>query len=156
MYLNTLICLEENVAGYGKSNKGPSGHITIMSPGIIKCYVQNLRNLPKEYTVYLISKNENKAVRLGNINAEDTNKQTTWKVDLDNLQGSRLKGKDIDCAAVVVEGNTDEMVVTKCLRRNESSDKCFSMDTAPIPSNSMITTFLYSFVSNLSNSGNVV
>ena len=106
MYLNTLICLEENVAGYGKSNKGPSGHITIMSPGIIKCYVQNLRNLPKEYTVYLISKNENKAVRLGNINAEDTNKQTTWKVDLDNLQGSRLKGKDIDCAAVVVEGDT--------------------------------------------------
>ena len=106
MYLNTLICLEENVAGYGKSNKGPSGHITIMSPGIIKCYVQNLRNLPKEYTVYLISKNENKAVRLGNINAEDTNKQTTWKVDLDNLQGSRLKGKDIDCAAIVVEGDT--------------------------------------------------
>lgn len=106
MYLNTLICLEENVAGYGKSNKNPSGHVTIMSPGIIKCYVQNLRDIPGEYTVYLISKSQNKAIRLGNLNTEDGNKQTTWKVDLDNLEGTGVKGKDIDCVAIVVEGES--------------------------------------------------
>ena len=106
MYLNTLICLEENVAGYGKNSAKPSGHITIMSPGVVKCYVQNLRQLPKEYTVYLISKNQNKAVRIGSINPECMNKQTTWKVDLNNLQGTGVKGKDIDSAAIVVEGNS--------------------------------------------------
>lgn len=106
MYLNTLICLEENVAGYGKNNGKPSGHITIMSPGVVKCYIQNLRQLPKEYTVYLISKSQNKAVRVGNINPECMNKQTTWKVDLNNLQGTGVKGRDIDSAAVVVEGNS--------------------------------------------------
>lgn len=115
MYLNTLICLEENVTGYGKNGAKATGHITITSPGIVKCYVQNLRQLPKEYTVYLISKNQNKAVRLGCINVCEENKQTTWKVDLNNLKGTGLKGTDIDSAAVIVEGdsigNTDTVLI---------------------------------------------
>ena len=115
MYLNTLICLEENVGGYGKNGERPTGHITITSPGIVKCYVQNLRQLPKEYTVYLISKNQNKAVRLGNINVCDGNKQVTWKVDLNNINGTGLKGTDIDSAAVICEGdsigNTDTILI---------------------------------------------
>ena len=115
MYLNTLICLEENVTGYGKNGARATGHITITSPGIVKCYVQNLRQLPKEYTVYLISKDQNKAVRLGCINVCDGNKQVTWKVDLNNIKGTGLKGKDIDSAAVIVEGdsigNTDTVLI---------------------------------------------
>ena len=115
MYLNTLICLEENVTGYGKNGARATGHITITSPGIVKCYVQNLRQLPKEYTVYLISKDQNKAVRLGCINVCDGNKQVTWKVDLNNIKGTGLKGKDIDSAAVIVEGdsigNTDTILI---------------------------------------------
>lgn len=115
MYLNTLICLEENVTGYGKNGARATGHITITSPGIVKCYVQNLRQLPKEYTVYLISKDQNKAARLGCINVCDGNKQVTWKVDLNNIKGTGLKGKDIDSAAVIVEGdsigNTDTVLI---------------------------------------------
>ncbi|MDU7537505.1 MAG: hypothetical protein E7K67_10980, partial [Peptostreptococcaceae bacterium] len=113
--MNTLICLEENVTGYGKNGARATGHITITSPGIVKCYVQNLRQLPKEYTVYLISKDQNKAVRLGCINVCDGNKQVTWKVDLNNIKGTGLKGKDIDSAAVIVEGdsigNTDTILI---------------------------------------------
>lgn len=115
MYLNTLICLEENVGGYGKNGERPTGHITITSPGIVKCYVQNLRQLPKEYTVYLMSKNQNKAVRLGDIKVCDGNKQVAWKVDLNNIEGTGLKGTDIDCAAVICEGdsigNTDTILI---------------------------------------------
>lgn len=115
MYLNALICLEENVTGYGKNGARATGHITITSPGIVKCYVQNLRQLPKEYTVYLISKDQNKAVRLGCINVCDGNKQVTWKVDLNNIKGTGLKGKDIDSAAVILEGdsigNTDTILI---------------------------------------------
>ncbi|MBU3810720.1 MAG: hypothetical protein H9893_03605 [Candidatus Niameybacter stercoravium] len=115
MYLNTLICLEENVTGYGKNGARATGHITITSPGIVKCYVQNLRQLPKEYTVYLISKDQNKAARLGCINVCDGNKQVNWKVDLNNIKGTGLKGKDIDSAAIIVEGdsigNTDTVLI---------------------------------------------
>ena len=115
MYLNTLICLEENVGGYGKNGERATGHVTITSPGIVKCYVQNLRQLPKEYTVYLISKDQNKAVRLGGINVCDGNKQVAWKVDLNNINGTGLKGTDIDSAAIICEGdsigNTDTILI---------------------------------------------
>ncbi|MGL5675758.1 MAG: hypothetical protein ACRDDX_05075 [Cellulosilyticaceae bacterium] len=106
MYVNTFICLEENVSGYGKNKKHPSGHVTITSPGVVKCYIQDLEKIAKPYMVYLVSKKMNKAIRLGNINAPEETKQTTWKIDQNNIQGSGVTAKDIDCIVVIVEGET--------------------------------------------------
>ncbi|MGL4797972.1 MAG: hypothetical protein ACRCWY_01040 [Cellulosilyticaceae bacterium] len=106
MYVNTFICLEENVSGYGKNKKHPSGHVTITSPGVVKCYIQDLGKIAKPYMVYLVSKKMNKAIRLGNINCPEETKQTTWKIDQNNIQGSGVTAKDIDCIVVIVEGET--------------------------------------------------
>ncbi|MGL6175261.1 MAG: hypothetical protein ACRC1P_11710 [Cellulosilyticaceae bacterium] len=119
MYLNTLICLEENVGGYGKNQRKPSGHVTISTPGIIKCYVQDLIGLTdKKYVLYVVSKKNSKAIRIGELNDPCQNKQSTWKVAIENIEGSGIDGKDLDAAAVVVEGDvigsTDNVLVGYC------------------------------------------
>lgn len=115
MYLNTFIGLEENVTGYGAKQKRPSGHVTISTPGVIKCYVQDLRPLStKDYVLYAMGKDK-KAVRLGKLNSPSQNKQTLWNIDIDNVNGQNINAKDIDCVAVVIEGesigNTDTIMI---------------------------------------------
>ena len=115
MHLNMLVFLEENISGYGRKNKAPTGHVSITSPGVVKCYVQDLRKGNKDYMMYLISKAANKAIRMGKINNPEVNKQTTWKIDMKNLNNTGIQAKDIDCIALVVEGtntsNTDTIML---------------------------------------------
>lgn len=104
MYLNTFIGLEENVTGYGARQKRPSGHVTITTPGIVKCYVQDLRPLAtKEYILYALGKDK-KAVRLGKLNDPSQNKQTIWNIDIENVNAQNISAKDIDCVAILIEG----------------------------------------------------
>ncbi len=115
MHLNKLIFLEENVSGYGKKDNTPKGHVSITSPGVIKCYVQDLKQQDKDYTMYLISKSANKAIRMGKINNPEMNKQTTWKIDMSNIDNTGIQAKDVDCVALIVEGtntsNTDTVML---------------------------------------------
>ena len=56
MYVNTLISLEENMPTYGINSKRLNGHVTLSSPGIIRCYVQNLNTLDtKQLILYVFS-----------------------------------------------------------------------------------------------------
>ena len=106
MYVNTFICLDENIAGYGMNKKAPTGHVTIMTPGLIRCYVENLVQRGNPYVLYLLSKANNKAVRVGEINPSNKDKETRWKTDIENIFNSGIKGNAIDAAAIVIEGNT--------------------------------------------------
>ncbi len=53
MYVNTLISLQENIPTYGVEGKTVTGHVTISTPGIIKCYVQNLKKQRIEHLNYM-------------------------------------------------------------------------------------------------------
>ncbi|ONI38105.1 hypothetical protein AN639_11545 [Candidatus Epulonipiscium fishelsonii] len=104
MNLNTFINLKENMNGYTQSNKSSSGHIILSMPGRVKLYLDGLKDA--KYVCYLLSKSQNKAVRLGELNLPSKNKQTIWKIDVKNMDGNGLLAQDIDGAAIVVEGNT--------------------------------------------------
>ena len=104
MYVNTLITLQENLATYAVSGKKVTGHVTINSPGIIKCYVQNLKAQENgcKYTFYAFSKAKDKGVRLGELS---THKESKWMVDEKNIKGSGLKLEELDAVAIVAESN---------------------------------------------------
>lgn len=104
MYVNTLITLQENLTTYAVEGKKVSGHVTVNSPGMIKCYVQNLKGqeLGHKYAFYVFSKTHNKAIRLGELGK---NKETHWIVSEKNVEGSGIKLEDLDAAAVVAENN---------------------------------------------------
>lgn len=107
MYLNTFINLEENITGYGRNSKKPSGHTIITMPGMVRLYLQDLKELTgKKYICYALSKKDNKAVRLGEINDPSENKMTNWRIDINNVLGKGVRADNIDCIAVVIEGNT--------------------------------------------------
>ena len=102
MYVNTLITLQENLATYAVNGKKVTGHVTINSPGIIKCYVQNLKSVESgvKYTCFAFSKAQDKGVRLGELG---THKESKWLVEEKNVQGSGLKLEDLDAVAIVAE-----------------------------------------------------
>lgn len=87
---------------YGADGDKVTGHVTIKSPGLIKCYIQNLKK-PKdnmEYIFCLMSKGKNRGVKIGNVGEE---KETRWLVNQNNINGSGLKLEDIDGMAVVMD-----------------------------------------------------
>ena len=102
MYVDTLITLQENLGTYAINGKKVSGHVTINSPGMIKCYIQNLKRLENghEYLCYAFSKSHNKGVKIG---ALSTQKESRWKVNERNIAGSGLNLVDLDAVAIVVE-----------------------------------------------------
>ena len=104
MYVNTLITLQENLSTYGIDGKKVTGHVTITSPGLIKCYVQNLKKQPsgQTYALYAFSKTKDKGVRLGNLGSE---KETKWITNGKNIENSGINIEEIDGVAIVVEDN---------------------------------------------------
>ena len=102
MYVNTLITLQENVSTYGIDGNKVTGHVTLSSPGLIKCYVQNLKKPTSGqlYALYAFSKASNKGVRLGQLGDD---KETKWIVSAKDIEGSGLKLEEIDGVAIVVE-----------------------------------------------------
>ena len=116
MYINTLIGLEENMPTYGINGKKVNGHVSITTPGIIKCYVQNL-NLKgeKALELYAFSSKDDRGVRIGELISPTESKETRWRVDEQDIMNSGLKIKDIDAVAVVKEGdsmrNTDTVLI---------------------------------------------
>ena len=104
MYVDTLITLQENLTTYAVEGKKVTGHVTINSPGMIKCYVQNLKEQQsgKEYAFYAFSKAKDKGVRIGKLGK---NKETKWIVDEKNIQSSGLKLSELDGVAIVSEND---------------------------------------------------
>ena len=102
MYVDTLITLQENLTTYAVDGKKVSGHVTINSPGMIKCYVQNLKGLESghEYMCYAFSKVHNKGVRIGTLS---TQRESRWKVNEKDVAGSGLGLSDLDAVAIVAE-----------------------------------------------------
>ncbi len=102
MYVDTLITLQENLTTYAVDGKKVSGHVTINSPGMIKCYVQNLKGFGSEheYMCYAFSKAHNKGVRIG---ALSTQKESRWRVNEKDVAGSGLSLSDLDAVAIVAE-----------------------------------------------------
>ena len=80
MYVNNLISLQENISTYGIDNSKVTGHVTLSSPGMIKCYVQNLKPSSSNngYVFCVFSKHHNKGIKLGKLL---TQKETKWLVD---------------------------------------------------------------------------
>ena len=58
-------------------------------------------------------------------------------------------------AATVVEGKVEEYFVMRFWRKKPLGERCFSIELAPIPSRSMMTTFLYGLFKSLSAWGRV-
>ncbi|WP_141722911.1 DUF7922 domain-containing protein [Cellulosilyticum sp. I15G10I2] len=105
--MNSLISLEENMPTYGINGKKVNGHVTISTPGIIKCYVQNLNPLEgQQFILYVFSSKENKGVRIGVLASPDKSRETKWRVDEKNVMDSGMMAKDIDAVAVVKEGTS--------------------------------------------------
>ena len=102
MYVNNLISLQENISTYGIDGHKVTGHVTLSSPGMIRCYVQNLKSLPtsNDYIFCVFSKSQNRGVKLGKLGAQ---KETRWLVEEKNILGSGLKLEDIDGVALVVD-----------------------------------------------------
>ena len=102
MYVNNLISLQENISTYGIDDRKVTGHVTLSSPGMIKCYVQNLKALPSgnRYVFCIFSKNHNEGIKVGKLGAE---KETKWIVDEKNILGSGLRLEEIDGVALVAE-----------------------------------------------------
>ena len=102
MYVNTLITLQENLSTYGIDGKKITGHVTITSPGLIKCYVQNLKKQAsgQTYALYAFSKAKDKGVRLGNLGSE---KETKWIINEKNIENSGINLEELDGVAIVVE-----------------------------------------------------
>ncbi len=103
MYVNTLISLQENIPTYGVEGKTVTGHVTISTPGIIKCYVQNLKQTNnRKFELYVISSKQNTGVKIGELGEE---KETKWRVDEQNVMGGTIALKDIDGVAIIVKEN---------------------------------------------------
>ena len=102
MYVNNLISLQENISTYGIDGHKVTGHVTLSSPGMIRCYVQNLKSLStsNNYIFCVFSKAQNRGVKLGQLG---TQKETRWLVEEKNILGSGLKLEDIDGVALVVD-----------------------------------------------------
>ena len=102
MYVNNLISLQENISTYGIDGHKVTGHVTLSSPGMIRCYIQNLKSLPtsNNYIFCVFSKAQNRGVKLGQLG---TQKETRWLVEEKNILGSGLKLEDIDGVALVVD-----------------------------------------------------
>ena len=102
MYVNTLITLQENLSTYGIDGKKITGHVTITSPGLIKCYVQNLKKQAsgQTYALYAFSKAKDKGIRLGNLGSE---KETKWIINEKNIKNSGINLDELDGVAIVVE-----------------------------------------------------
>ncbi len=102
MYVNNLISLQENISTYGIDNSKVTGHVTLSSPGMIKCYVQNLKSLPSgnHYVFCIFSKSHSKGIKVGKLGTE---KETKWLVDEKNILESGLKLEEIDGVALVAE-----------------------------------------------------
>lgn len=106
MYVNTLITLQENLPTYAQPGQHIMGHVTLMSPGWIKCYVQNLKPATNEskYTFFIFSKAHQKGIRLGELS---TQKETKWLVNEANIEESGLTLNDIDGVCIVDETETN-------------------------------------------------
>lgn len=102
MYVNTLITLQENLPTYAQHGQHIMGHVTLMSPGWVKCYVQNLKPAinDSKYTFFIFSKAHQKGVRLGELSKQ---KETKWLVDETNIEESGLTLNDIDGVCVIDE-----------------------------------------------------
>lgn len=108
MYVNTLISLQENIPTYGVEGKTVTGHVTISTPGIIKCYVQNLKKTKnRTFELYVLSSKKNTGVKIGKLGEE---KETKWRVEEKNIMGGSLELKDIDGVAIVVKENDHRSV----------------------------------------------
>ncbi|MBP3888294.1 MAG: hypothetical protein J6F30_11740 [Cellulosilyticum sp.] len=104
MYVDTLITLQENLATYAVEGKKVTGHVTMNSPGMIKCYIQNLKgqSTGSEYALYAFSKAKDKGVRIGKLGK---NKETKWMVSEKNVQNSGIKLEELDAVAIVAEND---------------------------------------------------
>ena len=103
MYVNTLISLQENIPTYGVEGKTVTGHVTISTPGIIRCYVQNLKQTNnRTFELYVLSSKQDTGVRIGELGKE---KETKWRVDEHSVMGSNIALKDIDGVAIIVKEN---------------------------------------------------
>ena len=103
MYVNTLISLQENIPTYGVEGKTVTGHVTISTPGIIRCYVQNLKQTNnRTFELYVLSSKQDTGVRIGELGKE---KETKWCVDEHSVMGSNIALKDIDGVAIIVKEN---------------------------------------------------
>ena len=102
MYVNTLITLQENLSTYGIDGKKVTGHVTITSPGLIKCYVQNLKKQidGRTYAFYAFSKTKDKGIRLGSLSND---KETKWIIDGKNIGNAGINLEELDGVAIVVE-----------------------------------------------------
>lgn len=106
MYINTLISLQENMQTYGVNGQKLNGHVTITTPGMIRCYVQNLKSVSDQQLIlYAFSSKDNKGVRIGALSAPTVSKETKWRVHEKNVMDSGIKACDIDAVAVVKEGH---------------------------------------------------
>lgn len=104
MYVNTLITLQENFSTYGLDGNKVTGHVILNSPGLIKCYVQNLKQSisGQTYALYVFSKDKDKGVRVG---ALSSNKETKWMVEAKDIGGSGITLEEVDGVAIVSEDN---------------------------------------------------
>ena len=102
MYVNALITLQENLSTYGIEGKRVTGHVIITSPGLIKCYVQNLKKQAsgQTYALYAFSKTKDNGIRLGNLGSD---KETKWIIDGKNIENSGMNLEELDAIAIVVE-----------------------------------------------------
>ncbi len=102
MGVNHLISLQENMPTYGVGGSKVTGHVTISSPGMVRCYVQNLKKAEANanYVFCVISKGKDKAVKLGQLGEE---REARWMVNQNNINGSGIKLEDIDAVALVVD-----------------------------------------------------
>lgn len=102
MYVNVLINLQENIPTYGVNGKKVTGHVMVTSPGVIKCYVENLNQSGnRRFALYAFSNKDSKGTKIGNLSEE---KMTKWIVDEKNVKESGIKLEDIDAIAITLQG----------------------------------------------------
>ncbi len=102
MYVNTLISLQENISTYGIDGQKVSGHVTLSSPGVIRCYVQNLKpHFPgQNFTLCIFSKSRRAGVKIGQLGM---GRETRWLVNEMNILDKGLKLDEIDGVAVIAD-----------------------------------------------------
>ena len=107
MAINYLVSLQENMPTYGANGDKVTGHVTIKSPGLIKCYIQNIKKIKNDskYIFCVMSKQKNRGVKIGEVGVE---KENRWLVNQNNINGSGLRLEDIDGVAVVMDDKDKE------------------------------------------------
>lgn len=111
MHFNTLIIMNEDTVGYGNRSRKPTGYCKLTMPNRIICYVQGLRQLPKDqkYKLYLTSKSRRKAVEAGSFQVGASgNKETRWSMEPSNIANSGVNAREVDGALIVVEGDNSK------------------------------------------------